>query len=108
MNSEENDPIEKLLREQEIYVPNGGFTARVLKNLPRRRNNVRLRRLILLGAGGLGAALAIFWLPWENLPPLIFSTSLSQDLQALNAWLPVFAVTAALTASVIAAFQPED
>lgn len=102
--NEENDAIEKMLRE-EIYISDDGFTAHVLKNLPRHRNSAHLRGVILLGATGVGAALAAFWLPWENLPPLVFSFSLSQDLQALSAWLPVFAVTAALTASVIAAFQ---
>mgnify|MGYP001546905071 CR=1 FL=1 len=104
---DENDAIEKMLRE-EIYISDACVTARVLKNLPRRRHHARLRRVILLGAAGIGAALAAFWVPWENLPPLIFSISLSQDWQALSAWLPVFAVTAALTVSVVAAFQPED
>ena len=46
---EENDPVDALLREQNSYVEDGGFTARVIQSLPRRRR-AWLRPVILLGA----------------------------------------------------------
>lgn len=50
------DPLDALLREADDYVPDNGFTARVIKNLParRRRNWIRfaiLSAALLIGAG---------------------------------------------------------
>jgi len=63
MNTPE-DPIDALLREQNTYVDDSGFTARVVKSLPRRRR-AWLRPALLLGAVAIGSVLAILWLPWE-------------------------------------------
>ena len=46
MNTPE-DPIDALLREQNAYVDDNGFTARVIKELPRRRR-AWLRPTIML------------------------------------------------------------
>ncbi|MEY4918699.1 MAG: hypothetical protein RL616_2612, partial [Verrucomicrobiota bacterium] len=55
---EENDPLDALLREQNSYVEDGGFTARVVKSLPRRRR-AWLRPAILLGTTAIGLVLAM-------------------------------------------------
>ena len=106
MNTPE-DPIEKLLREQETYVEDSGFTARVLTNLPRRRLPWA-RPLILLGAAAIGAVLAWHWLPWSELPPLDFAVLFSENAATLTPWVVVFAVLAALALAVRTAVQAED
>ena len=109
MNSPgENDPIDALLREQNFHVEDNGFTAHVIKVLPRPRCTW-LRPALLLGATAIGSALAVLWLPWENLPALDSSAFLSPDSQAL---LPlrtlVFAVVGSLMWSAMASVQSED
>jgi len=103
---EENDPIDALLREQNAYVEDNGFTARVVKSLPRRR--ARLRPILLLGATAIGSALAVLWLPWKNLPALNLPALLSLDSQVLLPWALVIAVVGSLIWSAIAALQWED
>jgi len=105
---EENDPIDVLLREQNAYVEDGGFTARVMATLPRRPDRFWLRQILLLGATTIGSVLAVLWLPWGNLPPLNLSTLLSLDSQVLLPWALVIAVVGSLTWSAIAALQRED
>lgn len=41
------DPLDALLREADEYIPDNGFTARVVENLPARRHR-RWRRLAVL------------------------------------------------------------
>jgi hypothetical protein len=105
MNTPE-DQIEALLREQNAYIDDNGFTARVVKSLP--RNRAWLRPAILSGAIVIGSVLAIFWLPWGKLPSLDLSALLSLDSQMLLPWIFVIAVVGSLIWSVIAAFQWED
>jgi hypothetical protein len=92
---EENDPIDALLREQNFHVEDGGFTARVIKILPRRRR-MWLRPALLLGATAVGSVLAVLWLPWGNLPALDLSAFLSPNSQVLLPWVLVFAVVGSL------------
>jgi hypothetical protein len=51
-----------LLREQDKYIEDNGFTARVVAALPRRRR-AWLRPVLLLGAVAIGSVLAVLWLP---------------------------------------------
>jgi|ERR1017187_977194 hypothetical protein len=104
---EDKDPIDALLREQHAYIEDDGFTTRVLAALPPRRRTW-LRPILLLGATAIGSALAIQWLPWENLSSLDASALLSLNSQALLPWLLVLSVAASLTWAVIAAVQWED
>jgi hypothetical protein len=104
---EENDPLDALLREQNVYVEDGGFTRRVVKSLPRRRHPL-LRPLILLGATIIGSLLTILWMPWKNLPALDSSALLSLNFQVLLPWTMLFAVVASLAWGIIAALQWED
>lgn len=63
---EENDPLDALLREQTPYIPDNGFTARVVASLPKRRAPLLPRRsIVLLVASLLGWILAALWLPWN-------------------------------------------
>jgi hypothetical protein len=106
MNTPE-DQIDALLREQNTYVDDNGFTARVVKSLPRRRR-AWLRPIILLGAIAIGSVLAIYWLPWGNLLPVDLSALSSSNSQMLLPWIVVISVAGSLIWSVSAVFQWED
>jgi hypothetical protein len=109
MNTPE-DPVDAWLREENHYVEDGGFTAQVLKSLPRRRRNW-LRPAILLAAITAGFGLAIRWLPWEKLPPLNASIWHSLDAQHAQLWMPWIVVTlvlASLAWGLAVALQWED
>jgi hypothetical protein len=80
------DPLDQLLREQNAYVDDNGFTARVLESLPRRKR-FRFRPVILLMAIVVNAVLAIRWLPWKELPLLDLSVVTDRDMQLLLPWL---------------------
>ncbi len=105
---EEKDPLDTLLREQNNYVDDGGFTARVMAALPPRRRRSWLQPIVLLGAAAIGAALAIRWLPWESLPPLDASALLSLDPKITMPWLSVLLVAASITWAAVAAVQLDD
>jgi hypothetical protein len=105
---EENDPLDALLREQNRYIEDNGFTARVVSALPRRRSWFWSRQTFLLGVTLLGWMLAMWWLPWENLPPLSLSALLSPNSAVLLPWMLVLSVMGSLIWAVIAAVQWED
>ena len=106
MNTPE-DPIEALLREQNPHVDDSGFTAHIIKSLPRRRR-AWLRPVILLGATAIGSVLAVRWLPWGNLPPLDLQALFSSDSKMLMPWILVVSVVGSLVWSTISALQRED
>jgi hypothetical protein len=107
MNSPEtNDPIEKLLREQDDYVADDGFSKKVLARLPRRHD--WLARVILLAVVAAGTLGAFYWLPWKTLPPLDYTKVASLDPKVWSAWLPFLAVVGALLSAVSAALRRED
>jgi len=105
---EEKDPLDTLLREQDVYVDDGGFTARVMAALPPRRRRSWLRPALLLGAAAIGAVLAGRWLPWESLPPLDLSALLSLDSSVAIPWMSVLLVAASITWAAVAAVQWDD
>ena len=102
-----NDPLDALLREQDKYIEDKGFTARVVAALPRRRH-VWLRPVLLLGAVTIGSVLAVLWLPWGNLPVLDSSALLSLNSQVLMPWVLVLSVITSLVWATVAAVQWED
>jgi hypothetical protein len=104
---EENDPLDALLREQNSYVDDGGFTAHVIQSLPRRRR-AWLRPVFLLGATVIGSVLAVLWVPWRSLPALDLAAFLSPNPQVLLPWVLVVSVVGALLWSAVAAVQWED
>ena len=107
MNSPEtHDAIDKLLREQDTYVSDDGFTKRVMTVLPRRRSV--LPRIILLAAVVAGIAMAALWMPWKNLPPLDYTQLFASNSTLFSAWLPFIAVGVVLASAVLTAFRRED
>jgi hypothetical protein len=108
MNSPEpNDPLDALLREQNSYVEDNGFTTRVIKSLPRRRR-AWLRPVLLLGATTIGAVLAAHWLSFDNLPPLDLSALTAANSQALLPWMLVVSVVGSLVWSAVTALEWQD
>jgi hypothetical protein len=105
---ETNDPLDALLREQNPYVEDNGFTKRVISALPRRRPQSWLRPVLLLGATVIGSVLAVLWLPWKNLPVLNLSALLSLNSQVLLPWVLVLSVIASLVWATVDAVQWED
>jgi|ERR1035438_8178084 hypothetical protein len=104
---ETNDPLDALLREQDKYIEDNGFTARVVAALPRRRR-AWLHPVLLLGAVAIGSVLAVGWLPWGNLPVLDTSAMLSLDSQVLMPWMLMLMVMASLVWGTISALEWED
>jgi len=84
MNSPEtNDPIDKLLREQDTHLADDGFTKRVVSRLPRRRR--LLPRMFLLAVVVAGSLLVFYWSPWKTLPPLDYTQVAVLDSPVLSA-----------------------
>src|SRR5262252_6408202 len=107
MNSPEtNDPIEKLMREQDNYIADNGFTQKVMARLPQRRRS--WRKFAVLALTAAGALAAVLFLPWSNLPPLDYTKVASLNSDVLSAWLPVAAVIVALGSTAMAALRRED
>ena len=102
-----DDPVERLLREQDRYVNDDGFTARVVGALPCRRRTW-LREIVLLGAAVIGSVLAGQWLPWGNLPAINLTMFKALDFQPLVPWLTMVAVVGAIAWAAVAALQWDD
>ena len=100
-----NDPLDALLREQNTYIDDDGFTARVVARLPSRRRHAWVRPTVLLGATGIGYFLALWWMPWSSLSPTVL---LSLNAQALLAYALLLAVGGSLVWGVIAALGWEE
>jgi uncharacterized membrane protein YcjF (UPF0283 family) len=61
--SEMNDPLDELLRGADEYLPDNGFTARVLTALPERRKHSWRRFVVLTAAMIIGAVLVAWQMP---------------------------------------------
>jgi hypothetical protein len=61
------DPLDQMLQADDGYIEDGGFTARVVSSLPRRRRSW-LRPAVLCSATVIGFAL-LAWLlpPWQQI-----------------------------------------
>ncbi|MGA2028664.1 MAG: hypothetical protein ABSG87_01125 [Verrucomicrobiota bacterium] len=105
---EEGDTLDALLRDQNQYIEDNGFTARVISALPQPCSRFWLRPFLLLGTTTIGSGLAILWLPWKNLPALDLESLHSLNSQMLLPWVLVFSVLASLIWGIIAAVQLED
>ncbi|HZV35671.1 MAG TPA: hypothetical protein VFB72_13940 [Verrucomicrobiae bacterium] len=107
---ETNDPLDALLREQDSYVDDNGFTARVMTSLPRSRRSW-LRPTILCAATLLGLALLIWLFP-------LVSDAFNSDaggqtfslfnLQAILTLLAVVLSSASLGWGILKAVQSEE
>ena len=103
--SDTNDPIDALLREENHYIDDNGFTARVMAALPQRRPRASLRAALLLCASAIGYVLAIRWVPWNLLSS---GALLSLNGQALLAYGLLLTIFGSLLWGVIAALGWEE
>ncbi|MGA2684524.1 MAG: hypothetical protein ABSF51_05685 [Verrucomicrobiota bacterium] len=103
-----NDPLDTLLREQNQYIEDNGFTARVVSALPLRRARFWTHQTFLLAVTVGGAVLAVRWLPWENLPAFNWSALLSLNSHLLVPWAVIVSVVGALVWAAVSAVQEED
>lgn len=106
--SEDNDPLDALLGEENSHIADDGFTARVMTSLPRARSVFRWQQWFLIGAAIIGQGFAAWWLPWKDLTPLYLSALVSHNFQALLPWAVVFCVTGSILWAMITAIQLED
>lgn len=102
---ESNDPLDALLRDQNTYIEDNGFSRRVMARLPRRRRAGWFREVLLLGSTSIGCLLAILWLPLDLLKISILPGFHPQVLLAYGL---LFAIIGSLTWGVIAALGLED
>ncbi|MEY4386043.1 MAG: hypothetical protein RLY20_1326 [Verrucomicrobiota bacterium] len=88
------DPLDALLRDENHYVADDGFTARVVTALPRRRSRAWLRPAILGFAMLLGTGIALAFVP----APIATLSNAAEGLRHLNfkAALPLLPLAAAL------------
>jgi hypothetical protein len=100
-----SDSLDVLLREQNAYIDDKGFTARDIAGLPPRRRRAWLRPVVLLGATAIGYFFALCWMPWSLLNP---SVLLSFNAQALFAYGLLLAIGGSLVWGVIAALGWEE
>ena len=105
---ETSDPLEKLLQEQNAYVEDAGFTARVISSLPRPARRSWVRALGLLGVTLAGLVLSIYWMPWGELPSLDRPLLALLDAKVLSPWLVVVTILASLVWGMVAASQLDD
>jgi hypothetical protein len=106
---EGNDPLDALLREANGYIPDNGFTARVITALPARRQHSWRRFVVLSTAMLIGAVLVLWQLPTAF---AIFSTMPKQwsafHWQMLFAFVPLLAALASLGWVVFAVANEEE
>ena len=103
-----NDPLDALLREADSYIPDNGFTTRVLTSLPARRKH-SWRRFAVLSTAMLIGAILVLW----QLPAIfaIFSTMPKHlsafQWQTLVAFVPLLAALGSLIWVVFAVASEE-
>ena len=106
---ETNDPLDALLREADVYIPDNGFTALVVAALPRRRRHAWLRLAVLSGAMLVGAGLAAWQLPSGSaLLAAIPSSVTAFQWQTAAVLLPILAALGALGWGVFAMVNEEE
>ena len=106
---ERNDPLDALLRESDVYIPDDGFTARVVASLPQQRKRSWLRLAVLSGATLAGAWLAAFQLPSGSaLLAAIPSSVTAFQWQTAATLLPIVAALGALGLGVFAMVNEEE
>ena len=110
LNLPENaDPLDALLRDADEYLPDNGFTARVVQNLPVRKNRRWRRSAVLAAALLIGVGLTA----WQS--PAIFAVfSGSLNLPSLLHWqtfvgfVPLLAALGSLVWVLFAVANEED
>lgn len=104
-----NDPLDALLQENDPYVEDNGFTARVIDALPPRRRRAWLRPAILLGAAIIGFAVMAWWLPSLTFIYNVDSTgAFTINVESLFTLAALLVVLASLSWGLFAAVEWED
>ena len=104
-----NDPLDNLLRGADEYLPDQGFTARVLKALPAKRSH-SWRRLVILSTALLLSGGLLAW-QWPAAVSLLeFRPDPAQGFQwhALLMTLPLLAAAATLVWVMFAIIGEEE
>jgi hypothetical protein len=108
-SSDGNDPLDALLREADEYIPDNGFTARILQNLPARRSRRWSRFAVLSAALLIGMALAVLQAP--AMFGVFFATLKQPSLlnwQTVVGFAPLMAALASLVWILVAVASGED
>jgi hypothetical protein len=100
------DPFEALLKEPAPYIEDDGFTTGVIAVLPKRQTSF-LRKIVLVGASGVGFVLAALWLPWQQLGEAWSVQQTPQDTGSYGAWFAVLTVLASLAWTATNALSDE-
>ena len=105
---ENADPLDALLRDADEYIPDNGFTARVVQNLPARRSRRWSRFAVLSAALLIGVGLVA----WQS-PAMfaIFSGLFKPSVlnwQTVFGLVPLLAALASLVWVVFALANEED
>lgn len=94
---ESNDPLDALLREPDAYIPDNGFTTRVMTSLPVRQKHSWRRFVVLSAAMLIGAVLVVWQLPAAIATFGILPRQWSAfQWQTLIAFVPLLAAMASL------------
>ncbi|MEI9866619.1 MAG: hypothetical protein WDN00_19120 [Limisphaerales bacterium] len=106
---ENNDPLDALLRQPDAYIPDNGFTTRVLTSLPVRQKHSWRRFVVLSAAMLIGTVLVVWQLPAAiavfNTMPKHWS---ALHWQTLVAFVPLLAALASLGWVAFAVTNEED
>ena len=104
-----NDPLDVLLREADDYIPDNGFTTRVVAALPRRQRHSWLRLAVLSFATLAGAALAAWQLPSASMLFDAIPRSITAfQWQTVAVLLPIIASLGTLGAGMFALVYEEE
>lgn len=104
-----SDSLDALLREADEYIPDNGFTARVVRQLPSRRHPRWRRWAVLTAALFIGVGLAV----WQS-PALFAAFNGALNARSLLHWqtllgfVPLLTVIASLTWTLFAVASEED
>jgi hypothetical protein len=103
---ESNDPLDALLREQNTYIEDDGFSRRVMARLPPGGHRTAwLREALILGSTSIGCLLAILWVPLDLLNVSILA---SFNPRALLVYMLMLAIIGSLVWGVVAALGLEE
>ena len=106
---EMNDPLDALLRDADEYIPDNGFTARVVKNLPARRRRSWRRFAVLSVSLLIGTGLAAWQYPAvEAVLSMALNQSTTLNWPMLLVFIPLLAALASLAWGIYAITNDED
>lgn len=100
-----NDWLDDALKQEDRYLNDAGFSARVVSALPARRKRKWLRPVILCATSLAGLAVALWVLPAENYLAASFAQLLRARSFSAIPLLPVVTMTLIFWATISAAIS---